>query len=105
MFYTEKVEEVNEWFSTWVSRIPQEQKSQVIDLLDNVMFYLSNFFQQRERTLELERKIILEARLFDSTIDQLEDMEKLSLHQLEYLEEKWKTKYTMYSMIEGGLQE
>jgi len=103
MFYADKAEELNEWFTKWVAKMPGDKKESIIELMDHMFFYLSSFFQQKEQTEELERKILLEARLFDPEIHSIHQMDQLALHQLEYLEEKWKRKYTMYALIEGGI--
>jgi hypothetical protein len=101
--YGEKLQEVNEWFASWIQKIPSEQKDQAVEILDHLIMYMSNFYQQKERIAEIERKILLEARLFQEGIQSIEEIELLSIHQVDYIAEKWKTKYTMYALVEGGI--
>jgi hypothetical protein len=97
------IEEVDEWFSKWIQQLPQQQKENVIEIVDQLILNLSNFYQQKSKIEEAERKILIEGRLFDATIDSIQEMGQLSLHQLEYIEEKFKSKYSLYSLIEGGV--
>jgi hypothetical protein len=99
----QSADEVNDWFSNWMNQLPQKQQETMVEIVDQLILHLSNLYQQKTRIEEIEKKILIEGRLFNSEIDIISEMDQLSLHQLEYIEEKFKSKYSLYSLIEGGV--
>lgn len=99
----QSADEVNDWFFNWMQQLPQQQQETMVEIVDQLVLHLSNLYQQKSRIDEVEKKILIEGRLFNSDIDTISEMKRLSLHQLEYIEEKFKSKYSLYSLIEGGI--
>lgn len=99
----QSADEVNDWFSNWMQQLPKKQQETMVEIVDQLVLHLSNLYQQKTRIEEVEKKILMEGRLFNSEIDIISEMDQLSLHHLEYIEEKFKSKYSLYSLIEGGV--
>lgn len=59
--------------------------------------------QQKEDKEKMNKLIITEARRFHSNICKLEDMKKLSIHELRYIVNKLLAKQRLYSLVQGGL--
>jgi hypothetical protein len=97
------LDEINDWFSNWIMKLPQQQRETVVEIVDQLILHLSNFYHQKSKMEETEKKLLIEARLFDSSISSIQEMGQLSQAQLEYIEEKFTSKYTLYSLIEGGV--
>lgn len=102
-FIEMKKEEVNKSFSTWIRQLPEQQKQTFLEVLDQLIFQLSSYYHKSSRCNELEQKIMVEGRLFYSELDSITDMSQVPFHQLEYIEEKFKSKYRLYALMEGGI--
>lgn len=100
---TNRIEEVNQRFSEWMQQLPSEYQTIAVDILDKVVLALANFSQQQAKIADAERKVLIEARLFEESIETIADMHQLSVHQLEFLENKYRSKYGQYALLEGGL--
>lgn len=98
----EKREEVQETFNRWLQRLPEEQKHSFLEILDQLIIQLANFLQKGSKSLEVEEKILLEGRLFVPDLHSITDMPRIPFHQLEYIEEKFTSKYRLYSLMQGG---
>jgi hypothetical protein len=95
--------ELDGWFAKWIQQIPEDKKHLVVDVMDQVLYHLSNSYQSSARSEGIEQKILREARLFQSDLEQITDMQRLSFHEAEYIEEALKNKHYMYALTEGGV--
>lgn len=95
--------EIDQWFSTWLQQLPESQKRTMMEGLDQLLLYLTRFFQRTSRCQTIENNILRQARLFQEQLTTIEDMRHLKFHQLEYMEEQFKQKYAAYALVQGGL--
>lgn len=95
--------ELQKWFSEWINQLPDQQKQMVVDIVEEIVIYLSQYFQKPWKCDEIEQKTLREVRVMNPHILEIEQLKELSLHQLEYIEDKFRTRYQMYALVEGGV--
>ncbi|MDQ0168122.1 EcsC family protein [Bacillus horti] len=100
---SKRLEELDKKFSEWMDLLPSEYQKIAVEAIDQVMFALANFCQQKAAVIETEHKIMVEARLFHEQIEAIEDMQKLSIQQLEFMESKIRSRFSKYALAEGGI--
>lgn len=98
-----KWEEVDRTFAEWIQGIPDEYKAAVLEVMDQCIINISHFCQKQEKIEEQERKLLIEVRLLNPNIQTIQEMRTLSAHQLEYLAEKYRSRYCVYSLVQGGV--
>nr|WP_272899175.1 EcsC family protein [Caldalkalibacillus salinus] len=86
-----------------MQKLPDEYKVMAVEVLDQLVLMLSQFCHKHHRLVETEKKILLEARLYDEEMTQIEELRRLKLSQRQYIEEKMKSRYVLYSLVEGGV--
>lgn len=99
----QRMEDVDRWFSSWMQKLPRDQQESIVEVVDQLIFYLSNWFQQKSKIEDVESRILIEGRIFNADLESISDMRHLPINHLEYIEEKYKSKYSLYSMIQGGI--
>ncbi|MDQ0339763.1 hypothetical protein J2S00_002556 [Caldalkalibacillus uzonensis] len=95
--------ELNHWLTQWLNTLPAEQKKTVIDIIDHLVIYISNFFHKHSNCEEIERSIVMEARLFESGLSSFEEIPSVDFYRLQYIEQKFRSRYPLYALVEGGL--
>lgn len=98
----EKKGEVKETFNRWLERLPEKEKHTFLEILDQLLIHLANFLQKGSKSLEVEEKILLEGRLFVPDLYSIGDMTRIPFYQLEYIEEKFTSRFRLYSLMQGG---
>lgn len=68
----QSADEVNDWFFNWMQQLPQQQQETMVEIVDQLVLHLSNLYQQKSRIDEVEKKILIEGRLFNSDIDTIQ---------------------------------
>ena len=58
--------------------------------------------QSSQSQLEARNRILGTSRLFDESIEQLEDLKALSIDQLTYIAEQQTARHRLYSFVQGG---
>ena len=60
------------------------------------------FIQSSQAQLDARNRILGTSRLFDESIEQLEDLKALSIDQLTYIAEQQTARHRLYSFVQGG---
>lgn len=58
--------------------------------------------QSSQSQLEARNRILGTSRLFNESIEQLEDLKALSIDQLTYIAEQQTARHRLYSFVQGG---
>ncbi len=58
--------------------------------------------QSSQSQLDARNRILGTSRLFDESIEQLEDLKALSIDQLTYIAEQQTARHRLYSFVQGG---
>ncbi len=69
---------------------------------DGWLFHLHAFIQSSQAQLDARNRILGTSRLFDESIEQLEDLKALSIDQLTYIAEQQTARHRLYSFVQGG---
>jgi len=93
----------NKWVEGSFELIPEEIRKEFFTKVDNMLFHLQAGIQGTQIQMDARQRIITSARVFDDNIDQLADMNRLSIDKLAYLADRHIAKHRIYSLAQGGL--
>jgi hypothetical protein len=93
----------NKWMERGFESIHPKIRSKIFSTLDTWIFHLHAFIQGSQTQLDARRRLINEGRLLNENIEQLSDLNMLSIDQLSYLAEQQMAKYRTYALAQGGL--
>lgn len=92
----------DKWLDTAVSRLPYKKRKEFFAKADQWLFHLHAFIQSSQSQLDARNRILSTARMFDETIEHIEDLQHLSIDQLSYIAEHQIAKHRLYSLVQGG---
>jgi hypothetical protein len=93
----------NKWVEGSFDLIPEEIRKEFFSKVDTMLFHLQAAIQGTQIQMDARQRIITSARVFDDTIDQLADMNRLPIDKLAYLADRHIAKHRIYSLAQGGL--
>lgn len=102
-FMNEKKDELHLAFQNWLQVLPREQKLAFLDIVDQLVIQLATFFHKKTRCAEVENRILMEGRRVVPELNSISEMAKVPYYQLEYIEEKFKSKFQLLSLFQGGV--
>lgn len=80
-----------------------EGKEQTFQSLDTIIFFIQALAQSPNWQRKSLEKVLQEARIFDESIDSIDDISRLPIHQILYLAEQQVTKQSYPTLLRGGL--
>lgn len=83
--------------------LPEKAKDQILTSLDNWLFHLHAFIQGSDLQMDAKERILANGRVFEHSIQTLEDMKSLNIDQLQYIAEQHIARHRLYSFAQGGL--
>ncbi|MEH7458297.1 EcsC family protein [Bacillus sp. JJ1127] len=92
----------DKWIHVMVAKLPQKKRKDFFKKADEWLFHLHAFIQSSQSQLDARNRILGTARLFDESIEQLEDVKLLSIDQLTYIAEQQTARHRLYSLAQGG---
>lgn len=93
----------DQWISSAFERMNPNIKNRFFTKLDDILFHTHAFLQGSTFQNEARERILASGRLYDSEIERMEEMRKLSIDQLTYLGHQHISKSKLYSFTQGGL--
>ena len=78
----------DKWLHTTVAKLPEKKRKEFFTKADGWLFHLHAFIQSSQAQLDARNRILGTSRLFDESIEQLEDLKALSIDQLTYIAEQ-----------------
>lgn len=98
-----KQAELNQWFSNWVNQLPEEKRQIATEIVDQIVYYMTSTYINMPRLETMEADILRQARPFQANLTHISAMKQLSMSEVEYVESKYKNKYSLYALAEGGI--
>lgn len=92
----------DKWLHVMVAKLPEAKRRDFFAKADGWLFHLHAFIQSSQSQLDARNRILGTARLFDKSIEQLEDVKGLSIDQLTYIAEQQTARHRLYSLMQGG---
>lgn len=83
--------------------LPEKVTVQIFSSLDNWLFHLHALIQGTELQQNAKERILANGRLFDNSIQSIEDMRTLSIDQLQYIADQHSARHRLYSFVQGGI--
>ncbi|MGM7682127.1 EcsC family protein [Cytobacillus sp. Hm23] len=93
----------DKWLHKSFQLLPDDIRTEFFVKMDNWLFHLHAMIQGSQPQIDTREQIITSARLFDEDINQLSDLQTLSIDQLTYLCEQQVAKSRLYSFVQGGI--
>ncbi|WP_347549289.1 EcsC family protein [Pseudalkalibacillus hwajinpoensis] len=91
------------WYDYQLSQIESPIKDRVYAIIDAALFHMHSFIQNSQSQVDATHRLLTEARLFHSEIEQIQDMKKLSIDQLSYIADQQIARQRLVSLAQGGL--
>ncbi|WP_018921734.1 EcsC family protein [Salsuginibacillus kocurii] len=90
------------WTKDTFERLSKQKQQSVLDRIDQFLFYAQSITLNTKLHQEAEERLINAARVFQSDIQQIEDLGQLRLEQLNYLLLQQTAKQRLLSLGQGG---
>ncbi|WP_368503555.1 EcsC family protein [Alkalihalophilus sp. As8PL] len=91
------------WSDKLVEQLGNTRKQKVLMQLDHVFIHMHAYLQNTRSHEETKKRILQYARVFEPTINELEDLRYLPIEQLDYMTEQLMAKQRLLSLGQGGL--
>lgn len=85
------------------SLLPEIVQNQFFSVIDSWLFHLHGFIQGSQFQMEAKERILSSGRIFQRELNQIEDLKKLDIDQLQYIAEQQIARHRFYSFAQGGL--
>lgn len=83
--------------------LPENIQRQAFAALDNWLFHLHAIIQGSQLQLDAKERILTAGRVFNTQIDNIKDLQLLSIDQLQYIAQQQIARHRAYSFAQGGL--
>ncbi|SFJ71635.1 MULTISPECIES: EcsC family protein [unclassified Bacillus (in: firmicutes)] len=93
----------DKWVNRTFSKLPEKKRNEFFSKADGWLFHLHAFMQSSQSQLDARGRILGAARVFDDSIEHIEEMRELSIHQLTYIAEQQTARHRLYSFVQGGV--
>ncbi|MBB6445710.1 EcsC family protein [Bacillus benzoevorans] len=84
-------------------QLPEKTRESFFAMLDNWLFHTHAFIQGSQLQMDAKEKIILNGRIFNEEISEIQDMKQLSVAQLQYIANQQIARHRLYSFAQGGM--
>lgn len=84
-------------------QLPEKTRQSFFEILDNGLFHAHSLIQGSQLQMDAKEKIILNGRIFNEEITEIEDMKQLSIDQLQYIANQQIARHRLYSFTQGGM--
>lgn len=92
----------DKWLHSTVAKFPEKKRKEFFAKVDGWLFHLHALIQSSQSQLDARNRILGTARLFDESVEQLEELKALSIDQLTYIAEQQTARHRLYSFVQGG---
>ncbi|WP_158736583.1 EcsC family protein [Alteribacillus sp. YIM 98480] len=86
-----------------INTLPRKQKKYLLNMTDRFLFYAQSFILHSRFHEEAEKRIILEARIFDEDVKDIQDLKRLTINQLHFIHYQLMAKQRLFSLGQGGM--
>jgi len=92
-----------EWIDKMLAKIPEETAQTYLQRMDGWLYQMTTVIQGTQLQTNAKDRILETARVFNSDIDKVEDLQSLSIDQLSFICEQQVSKQRLVSLIQGTL--
>ncbi|MDQ1001215.1 hypothetical protein QFZ28_001615 [Neobacillus niacini] len=85
------------------SLLPEKVQSQFFSVIDTWLFHLHGMIQGSQLQMDAKERILSSGRVFNKDLQQIEDLTKLDIDQLQYIAMQQIARHRLYSFAQGGL--
>ncbi|WP_409297233.1 EcsC family protein [Peribacillus sp. SCS-26] len=93
----------DKWLEQGFSMLPESVTDQFFSKFDNWLFHMNAFIQGSQIQHDARESILAAARIFDSSVNTLNDMKNLSIDQLIYIADQQIARHRFYSFTQGSV--
>ncbi|MDM5293540.1 EcsC family protein [Peribacillus simplex] len=93
----------DKWLEQGFELLPDNVQQQFFEKLDTWLFHLHAMVQSSQIQIDARERILASARLFKEDIETLDDLNHLSIDQLNYIANQHIAKHRLYSFAQGGV--
>src|SRR4051794_22057452 len=83
--------------------LPLKTREQFLSSLDNWLFHLHALIQGSELQMDAKERILVSGRIFQGDIQTIEEMQSLTIDQLQYIAGQQIARHRLYSFAQGGI--
>lgn len=83
--------------------LPLKTREQFLSSLDNWLFHLHALIQGSELQMDAKERILASGRIFQDDIQTIEEMQSLTIDQLQYIAGQQIARHRLYSFAQGGI--
>lgn len=91
------------WVEAAFAKLGEPVQKKVLNTIDTLLFHLHALIQNSQFQLETKQRLLTEARLFDDSIEDVDDLKRLSIDQLRYIAIQQIARQRLLSFAQGGL--
>src|SRR5689334_5676960 len=85
------------------SLLPGKVQRQFFSVIDGWLFHLHSIIQGSQLQMDAKERILGSGRIFRKDIENIADLRKLDIDQLQYIAEQQIARHRLYSFTQGGL--
>ncbi|ULT55956.1 EcsC family protein [Neobacillus drentensis] len=85
------------------SLLPEKIQRQFFSVIDGWLFHLHSIIQGSQLQMDAKERILGSGRIFRKDIENIADLRKLDIDQLQYIAEQQIARHRLYSFTQGGL--
>ncbi|MBK5500474.1 EcsC family protein [Peribacillus sp. TH14] len=93
----------DKWLEQGFSLLPKNVQQQFFEKLDTWLFHLHAMVQSSQVQIDAREQILASARMFNEDIETLNDLNLLTIDQLNYIANQHIAKHRLYSFAQGGI--
>ncbi|MBK5442937.1 EcsC family protein [Peribacillus butanolivorans] len=93
----------DKWLEQGFSLLPENVQQQFFEKLDTWLFHLHAMVQSSQVQIDAREQILASARMFNEDIETLNDLNLLTIDQLNYIANQHIAKHRLYSFAQGGI--
>ncbi|MGE7182550.1 EcsC family protein [Peribacillus sp. NPDC006672] len=93
----------DKWLGQGFDLLPDNVQQQFFEKLDTWLFHLHAMVQSSQIQIDARERILASARVFNEDIETLDDLNHLSIDQLNYIANQHIAKHRLYSFAQGGV--
>ncbi|MFB7637643.1 EcsC family protein [Peribacillus butanolivorans] len=93
----------DKWLEQGFSLLPENVQQQFFEKLDTWLFHLHAMVQSSQVQIDAREQILASARMFNEDIETLNDLNLLTIDQLNYIANQRIAKHRLYSFAQGGI--
>lgn len=93
----------DKWSNRKINEIPETLRGKFFEKYDNSLLHIHSFIQNSQIHQDAKRQVLLYAKTLNPNIQDIHDLQHLTIDQLHYMADLQTSKHRLYSFFQGGL--